>query len=244
MRLYGALEHMRSSLYTVPSSMTIDDFRNMSSHEFFHIVTPLNIRSTIIDHFSFATPVPSLHLWLYEGLTEYASHHLQVKAGLITPDAFCALIGNKFLAAQKFRNDLPFTELSLGCYDKHAAQYGNVYQKGALLAMALDLELLRLSKGKMTLRELLQRLIKRFGPDKPFVEEEFFTVIAECSQAEIKEFLERHMAGAEAPPYAELLAQVGIEYTEGTHRVSLMANASPAQLKLRKRWLTYEAEGK
>ena len=37
---------------------------DMAAHEFFHIVTPLNIHSEIIEHFNFATPTPSQHLWL------------------------------------------------------------------------------------------------------------------------------------------------------------------------------------
>jgi hypothetical protein len=56
---------------------------DIAAHEFFHVVTPLNIHSEIIEHFNFVmTPVPSRHLWLYEGTTEWAAHAMQLRAGL------------------------------------------------------------------------------------------------------------------------------------------------------------------
>ena len=53
---------------------------DIAAHEFFHIVTPLNIHSEIIEHFNFVTPVPSQHLWLYEGTTEWAAHAMQFRS--------------------------------------------------------------------------------------------------------------------------------------------------------------------
>ena len=63
---------------------------DIAAHEFFHIVTPLNIHSEIIEHFNFVTPVPSQHLWLYEGTTEWAAHAMQLRAGLKSPDEYLA----------------------------------------------------------------------------------------------------------------------------------------------------------
>ena len=40
---------------------------DIAAHEFFHVVTPLHIHSEIIENFDFETPVPSEHVWLYEG---------------------------------------------------------------------------------------------------------------------------------------------------------------------------------
>ena len=51
--------------------------------------------------------------------------------------------------AEEFDDNLPFTELSLGALDLYADQYYNVYQKGALLGLALDLSLLELSDWQL-----------------------------------------------------------------------------------------------
>ena len=91
----GAWEHSFSSEYVLQggrSSPTRSGQRvtDIAAHEFFHIVTPLNIHSEIIEHFNFVTPVPSEHLWLYEGTTEWAAHAMQLRAGLKTPEDYLA----------------------------------------------------------------------------------------------------------------------------------------------------------
>ena len=66
--------------------------RDFAAHEFFHIVTPLNIHSEQIQPFNFTNPEMSRHLWLYEGMTEYFAGNAQVKAGLITIDEYIGMI--------------------------------------------------------------------------------------------------------------------------------------------------------
>ncbi len=88
----GAWEHSFSSEYVLQEGEFTDSVghrvTDIAAHEFFHIVTPLNIHSEIIEHFNFVTPVPSRHLWLYEGTTEWAAHAMQLRAGLKTPEAY------------------------------------------------------------------------------------------------------------------------------------------------------------
>jgi predicted metalloprotease with PDZ domain len=45
--------------------------KDVVSHEFFHIVTPLTIHSKEIHYFDYNSPKMSEHLWMYEGVTEY-----------------------------------------------------------------------------------------------------------------------------------------------------------------------------
>ena len=81
----GALEHSYSSFYTLPESVAnqLPQFvRDVAAHEFFHIITPLNIHSEQIHNFNYINPEMSKHLWLYEGVTEYSSMHMQVQQGL------------------------------------------------------------------------------------------------------------------------------------------------------------------
>ncbi len=130
----GALEHSYSSLYYLPESSEAqagETMRDVAAHEFFHIVTPLSIHSEEIQYFDYIDPKMSQHLWLYEGLTEYAAGHVQVKQGLISKDQYFRMIGQKITMANFMNDSVPFTEISLGCLDKYKSQYLNVYQKGA-----------------------------------------------------------------------------------------------------------------
>jgi hypothetical protein len=139
---YGALEHSYSSFYYMPEA-TIEDMnqqlRDFAAHEFFHIVTPLTVHSKEIDDFDFNSPKMSQHLWMYEGVTEYFAGNVQVKYGLITPEEYLMVIREKMITADQFKNDVPFTDISKFTLDQYHDQYYNVYQKGALIGLCLDI---------------------------------------------------------------------------------------------------------
>ncbi|AKQ46046.1 peptidase M61 [Rufibacter radiotolerans] len=213
---YGALEHSYSSVYyfpEMPPPMLADQVRNISAHEFFHIVTPLNIHSEEIGNFDFSHPKMSKHLWLYEGVTEYFAHHVQINQKLIELPAFLEEMRSKIIASQQQYNDgLAFTELSLGALDKYEKEYGNVYQKGALIGMALDIRLRELSGGKYGIRNLMKDLSQTYGKDKSFKDEELFDKITALTYPEIRDFFRQYVEGTQKIPYADIFRKVGITY--------------------------------
>ncbi|MBC8048315.1 MAG: peptidase M61 [Fimbriimonadaceae bacterium] len=210
----GALEHMNSSVYFFPEKeiQEIAPFlRDVCAHEFFHIVTPLNIHSEEIGNFNFIEPDMSKHLWLYEGQTEYAAHHAQVKAGLITTDEFLKRMQEKIESSQSYFNDtLAFTDMSEGCLDTYKNEYGNVYEKGALINMCLDIELRRLSNGKYGTQELMKELGKIYGKDRSFKDDELFNKITSLTYPEIRTFFSKYVEGNNALPYEQFLGYAGI----------------------------------
>jgi len=220
---WGALEHSLSSVYFIPEQAqeeAIQPLKDVAAHEFFHIITPLFIHAEEIHYFDFNDPKMSEHLWLYEGVTEYCAHHAQVKYGLTTKDAYLDVLRNEINISQFYFNDtLAFTEMSRKVLEEHHEQFGNVYQKGALIALCLDIKLLELSDGKYDLQNLMRDLSKFYGTEKPFRDEELFAKIAELSYPEIGAFLKRYVAGTERLPLTEVLAAAGIRY-ERQQRVS------------------------
>jgi predicted metalloprotease with PDZ domain len=214
----GALEHSYSSFYCLfegePSAIA-QTVRDVAAHEFFHIVTPLNIHSEEIHYFNYIQPKMSKHLWLYEGVTEYSAQHVQVKQGLVTAEQFLSKISQKMRTAEQFKDYLAFTEMSEQCLDNHKSQYQNVYLKGALIGMCIDLILRTDSKGEYGIQNLLQDLSKKYGKDKPFKDSELFDEIYTITKNDnLKRFFEQHVAGKEKLPIVSLLSKVGIKYQE------------------------------
>jgi len=212
----GALEQSYSTVFSLPElpdSIIGQELRNITAHEFFHIVTPLTIHSEEIHNYNRIDPQMSEHLWLYEGVTEYSAHHMQVKAGLITPEEFLATMQEKMLESTNHYDDkIPFTTMSAHCLDVYESEYGNVYQKGALIGMCLDLELLEWSDGSYGIQELIKDLQQRYGAERAFKDEELFDVIAELTYPGIREFFTRHLESYEALPFEEALAAAGVVY--------------------------------
>lgn len=214
----GALEHNYSSFYCLPdypqqfmASILVD----IAAHEFFHILTPLNIHSEEIHYFDFNDPNMSQHLWLYEGVTEYFSHHNQVRSGLIDQKEFLDRMSEKIKNSQSlYQDNLAFTELSRNCLDEHAGQYGNVYEKGALIGMCLDIELLRLSKGSKGLIDLMQDLAQTFGVERPFKDKRLFKEIKKRTHPKIKNFFKEYVDGDTPLPYDYYFGLAGVEYVQ------------------------------
>lgn len=227
----GALEHFQSTTMSypeIPKEDMVEPFVDVISHEFFHIITPLGIHSKEVHDFDFINPKMSKHLWLYEGSTEYYAHHCQVKEGLISPEKYFEKMSQKIMISSMYFNDtLPFTELSKGALDNHKHQYVNVYQKGALISMCLDLELLKLSGGKYGIRNLKADLLQRFGRDKPFDDEELFDIIAEMTYPEIRNFFRDYVEGPNRLPYKQFLGYAGYDFFESIDKeVPAMIGAS------------------
>lgn len=216
---YGALEHSYSSVYYMPEQPIENmeqQLRDFAAHEFFHIVTPLNIHSEEIGSFDFNNPKMSMHLWMYEGMTEYFAGSVQVKHGLVTPDQYLEMLSEKIRIANQFPRDLPFTELSLGALDEYADLYYNVYQKGALLGAALDIRLRKLSNGEYGVQNMMKELSKKYGPNRSFKDDELFSEITTMTYPEIGEFFATYVAGDTPLPFEEIFSDVGVDLKTGT----------------------------
>jgi predicted metalloprotease with PDZ domain len=215
----GALEHSYSSMYVLPeidSTYLGQTMRDVAAHEFFHIVTPLNIHSEEIGNFDFNNPRMSRHLWLYEGLTEYNAHHVQVLNGLIDIDKFIEIMQSKMAEAQlQFNDTMPFTFMSSHVLEKkYHGQYNNVYAKGALINMCLDILLRYYSNGSYGTQNLMADLSKKYGKDKSFKDDELFGEIEKLTYPQIGEFLKTYVAGNKKLPFKTVFEMVGLNYEE------------------------------
>jgi predicted metalloprotease with PDZ domain len=138
---------------------------------------------------------------------------VQVRYGLITRKQYLDVIKEKMGAAMfQFNDTLPFTELSKGCLDIYKDQYTNVYAKGMLISMCLDIELLHLSQGKYGLMSLIQDLAKLYGKDKAFKDDELRGKIVSLTYPEIGTFFDNYIAGSKPLPYDKILGYAGVDY--------------------------------
>lgn len=235
------LEHARSTLILLYMPLDMDAIREtvygIASHEFFHILMPLGLHSHEIEDYNFNDPKFSRHLWLYEGMTEYFTMHMPVKTGLQSLEDFLQEVERKIAAMKEFDNTIPLTELSLNARERQD-QYYNFYLKGALVNLCLDIRLRELSGGQYGVQDLVPDLIGKYGPDKPFEDEELFgEIIKITGYSEIGEFFEKYIAGGESLPLQETLKKVGLELDLETEKITEEADRTEEQQKLRKYWI-------
>jgi predicted metalloprotease with PDZ domain len=210
----GALEHSYSSLFVFPAMMGVSkEIQDDIAHEFLHILTPLNLHSEIIQPFNFEVPTSSEHIWLYEGVTEWASDIMQLRSGLITTDEYFKRLSEKAGVNDRFRQDICLAELSREVYSETITmQFLNFYNKGAITAALLDIRLLELSNGKRGLREVFLELLDKYGKYKPFPEKELFNIFVSKTYPEIEQFINDHIKGIKPLPYKEYFSKLGYDY--------------------------------
>lgn len=220
-RGFGALEHHTSTVVVLPEAMPLDALNktmtDVVSHEFFHILTPLNVHSNEIHYFDYNAPEMSQHLWMYEGVTEYFANLFQVNQDLISHDDFYGRMASKIESSKNFDDEVPFTLMSKNILEEpYKGDYYNVYLKGALIGMALDIRLRELSSGEMGLLDLMKKLSEKYGKNKPFEDEQLIPTIVSLTYPEIQGFFDKYVTGPNPIPYSEFLEKVGvnIENTE------------------------------
>ncbi len=215
---YGALEHPTATTVVMPEMMGIEQLakqlKDIVSHEFFHIVTPLTIHSQEIQNFDYTNPKMSEHLWMYEGVTEYFANLFQINQGLITEEEFYNRISEKIEQANTLNDTMPFTTMSANVLAQpYKDQYLNVYQKGALIGMCLDIIIRENSNGEKGILDLMQKLSKEYGASKAFNDDELFAKITQLTYPEVDDFLKTYVSGATPIPYTQFLEKVGVEKT-------------------------------
>lgn len=226
---FGALEHHTSTVVVLPESMPdealAESMIDVVSHEFFHIVTPLSVHSEDVHYFDYNQPTFSKHLWMYEGVTEYFATLFQVDQGLVSDDEFYTKIMGKIKSAAGMNDSMSFTEMSENVLDApYAPQYYNVYQKGALIGMCIDIIMREESNGTRGILSLMKELSLKYGKNKPFEDDKLIAEITEMTYPSVGEFLNTHVVGGTPINYNDFFAKAGLKLTEAKVKTNYLQN--------------------
>ena len=230
---FGALEHHTSTVVVMPEQMAEEALASslidVVSHEFFHIVTPLTVHSEDVHYFDYNNPTFSKHLWMYEGVTEYFATLFQVNQGLVEKEAFYNKILGKMQSSMQMNDAMSFTIMSENVLKQpYKDQYINVYQKGALIGMCVDILIREGSNGARGILSLMKALSTKYGKDKPFDDDTLFDEIVEMTYPSLREFFDTHVIGDIPINYDDFLDKVGLEIGESKIEANyILMNGAP-----------------
>jgi predicted metalloprotease with PDZ domain len=213
----GALEHSYSSTYALPAMPEMLHFlTDVVAHEFMHILTPLHLRSEIIAEWDYSRPTgDDKHLWLYEGVTEWTAHTMQLRGGMIDLEDYLRRMSDKIERSNRFNSDWSLARLSAEWFtDEGHGKYGDIYQLGPVTAMCLDLRLLELSNGERGLRDVFVEMMNRYGKSRPFDNETFFDEFVAATYPEIETFVDDHILHRRPLDFDRFMEPVGVDYIE------------------------------
>lgn len=216
---FGALEHGNSSSYYLPD-FGHNSYTGMlyetAIHEFLHIYAPLSLHSQYIGDFDYTNPIMSKHLWLYEGVTEYFSVLVSMQGKLSSiEETLERNLKEKIENSYSYPDSLPFTKMSANVFQKpYIDYYGQVYTRGAIMAMLLDIEIMRLTAGKKTLKTVIFELCVKYGSNKSFDEDAIISEFVSLVHPDLQQFFDNYVTGTKALPIEESFAKIGISYSK------------------------------
>lgn len=229
---YGGLEHRFSSVLgcrqdDLPrQGMVLNDagyrrFLGLASHEYFHAWHVKRIRPAEFVGADLGAEVYTHQLWIFEGITAYYDDLALRRCGLITVEQYLEILGRSLtrLYRTEGRRHQTLEEASFDAWIKfyrpdENSQNATVsyYLKGALVALALDLEIRLRTGGSCSLDEVMRALWRDYGaPDSAGLGEgQFERLAASVSGLDLNAFFHQALRSTIDPPLGILLAQVGI----------------------------------
>ncbi|HEX4598158.1 MAG TPA: PDZ domain-containing protein [Burkholderiaceae bacterium] len=231
---YGGLEHRNSSAlicrrddlpYTGMKESTegYRRFLGLVSHEYFHAWNVKRIRPQAFVPYDLARENYTRLLWVFEGFTAYYDDLMLARAGLMSRAQYLDALGRtmSIVMQRSARLKQSLAESSFDAWIKYYRQDENApnsvvsyYQKGSLVALALDLSIRHESGGRRSLDDLMRWLWRQWrtaGASYEGVgEDAMVDALRQSTGLDLSRAVRVWAEGTRDPDFAALLQSVGI----------------------------------
>jgi predicted metalloprotease with PDZ domain len=229
------VEHCNSTVITMGPSYDIlkpilyDEFLGISSHELFHTWNVKALRPADMLPYDYTRENYTRLGYVAEGVTTYAGDLLLYRSGVFSDYDFFKNVHTLFqLHFHNYgRFNLSVADSSfdtwLDGYDKGIPdRKTSIYTEGAILAMMLDISILRDTDNRHGLMHAMRLLCERFAKQgKGYTEQDYLAVINETSARSYENFFSEYYQGTKdvEPLLTELLAYVGLRINNTRSRL-------------------------
>ncbi|MFN8960396.1 MAG: M61 family metallopeptidase [Betaproteobacteria bacterium] len=232
---YGGLEHRNCTalickrddlphLGLRDSTAGYRTFLGLASHEYFHSWNVKRIRPAAFVPYDLTQENYTRLLWAFEGFTSYYDDLTLARAGLLTEVQYLETLATTMTTVMQRPGRLKqsVADSSFDAWIKYYLQDENApnsivsyYQKGALVALALDLSIRAATGGRKSLDDamrLLWRQYKAAGAEYAGVAEDgVLAAVEEATGLQLARAVREWTEGTRDPDFAQLLAPFGID---------------------------------
>lgn len=237
---YGGLEHINSTALITPRtdlpyhedstpSANYQRFLGLCSHEYFHAWWVKSVRPNGMMDNDLQNECYTPLLWVFEGFTSYIDNFMLLMSGVINLPSYLTLLANDItrLYNTEGRHHQSVAESSMDAWIKLYRPDENsphrtvsYYNKGTLVALCLDLLLLKHSDGQYRLLDVIKHFVNlaKHAPSKRFgmTTENLGDVLSEMMGADNwQDFYDNYVIGTTELPLVQLLQEQGIELIIG-----------------------------
>jgi predicted metalloprotease with PDZ domain len=198
----------------------------LCAHEYFHLWHVKRIKPACFIQPNLQQEVYTEQLWIFEGITAYFEQIALVRRDIISQAEYLSglstelngLLHTNGIATQTLAESSFYAWSKFYKPDENAMNaLVSYYKKGALVALCLDLMLIRDTQGKVSLIDVMRHLWNHYGKvNVGLQEQEFGSVLQQVSGLDYSEFLAIALYTTNSLPILTLLAEFGIKYTTST----------------------------
>ena len=228
------MEHLNSTQIIIQGSVrdSTQEALETAAHEFFHLWNVKRLRPAALGPFDYTRENYSRSLWVAEGITSYYGYLFLLQSGLWARDQFLSRLANEMYTLDrepgKKLMSAEASSFSAWFFDRspqmQETNFTNTtisyYNKGALLAMLLDLEIRSRTQGRKSLLDVMHYMYHEFyeapatsyyGPGRGYEEKEVVEALDSVTGSDFATFFQRYVSGTDALPYQETLALGGLQ---------------------------------
>ncbi len=223
----GGLEHLNSTVLGMSRQNYADEvgynnFLGLVAHEYFHLWNVKRLRPLALGPFNYDQENYTTNLWISEGFTEYYGNLAVHRAGIYSFEKYLQILANDIntVANQPGDRVQPVSEASFDAWIKSYRPNENsknstisYYDKGAIVALVMDLEILQATNGAKSLDDLMKTMYEEYALKlhRGFTDSEFKAVAEHTAGHSLEEIYSRYINGTQPIDFNQYFDAVGLK---------------------------------
>lgn len=222
----GGLEHMNSTVIMADRLALTDTEKYKKllktfAHEYFHMWNVKRIRPAELSPLNYRSENYTGLLWIAEGFTDYFARKFLARSGIFSRDEFIRDISDlisMFMESPGRHMQSAYDS----SFDSWIKQYQpspdsvnssiSYYTLGDVLALCLDISIVRATSGHKSLDDFMRLLFDRYRKDgRGYSEKDILAGLKEISGIDFTEFFDRHVHGTAEIDFGQLLSSIGLK---------------------------------
>lgn len=206
------LAHEASSVYTVGANTDAESLSQLIASTFFKTWNGEQFHISSLGPIDFTAPLAARSLWFTEGLSDYYATLLLVRYAGMSPSTFFHAV-DEWEALAERADRISLEELSArlsGAGRKYDAEIARTLRaRGALAALAMDIEIRSKTKGRSSLDNVLLRMNAEAPSGKTYDDKKLIQAIETYAKVPLDSLYVHCIAGGQALPIEVYLDKIG-----------------------------------
>ncbi|ERJ59538.1 M61 family metallopeptidase [Sphingobacterium paucimobilis] len=203
---HGGLEHLNSTIlaasrYTYSQPSTYKGYLSLVAHEYFHLWNVKRLRPKALGPFDYEQENYTTGLWIMEGFTSYYDNLIIRRCGFYNEREYLQQLAIDFNTVYN-RPGYELQSAAMSSFDTWIKQYRpdenshntsiSYYNKGAMLAVAMDIKIIADTQGQYRLDDVLKAAYKQFYliENRGFEEEELLQLAEKVTGVSLREIFQ------------------------------------------------------